>query len=96
MPMQKGRGAMANVDGNIEHLTAQAAYEFCLGMGWKLEMQAAHRAALSRQVVVDLYNAFAGSDQRSEVFCTIKPLQVATAVTQQLALDELQPLDRRY
>ncbi len=79
MPVQKSRGAAAQIHCNIEHLAAQAAYELDLRIGWKLKVHTAHRAALGRKGVVDLDYAFA-RNERLQLLWTKHALQIATVV----------------
>ncbi len=54
VPLQEGRRAATQVDGDVEDLAAQAMDELFLGPRRMLEVQAADAAALRRAGVVDL------------------------------------------
>ncbi len=46
------RGALANIYSYIEYSTLYAAYQFALGVGWALEVQASHYTITTHRLVV--------------------------------------------
>ena len=90
MPMQEGWRVAPEIDGHIQHLPSQATHHFCFGIWWMLKMQAAHRASLAREGVVDLGDRFINAS-RSEFLGAIKTRQEAAMVFYRLALHQHQP-----
>ena len=92
--LQEGRRAAAQVDGDVEHLAAQALDELLLGARRTLEVQAANAAALGRAGVVDLRDGRVPAGV-AQLVGAEEPRQEAALIAEARASHALQAGERR-
>ena len=93
VPLEERGRAVAKIDGDVEYLTTQAAYQLHFRMGRMLKVHPSYSASLGRERVIYLNDASL-THQRLQLVRAENALEESAAVAYWLALDDLNAGER--
>ncbi len=95
MPLQEGRRAAAQIDGDVEDLAAEAGDDLRFGVRRPLEVQPANGPGRRRQRVVHLSDP-AAFQPRGELIVAEEALQIAPRIADREALQDVDAGECRW